>query len=200
MALRRTSKRVLPRPMPKPLSRSCSTPVPRPSSNNPASFGGLGLPLTGPPAPDMLSELTRKPARPERAPDFEFLLIIATAEDALVRVMCNGSPSAMVGSGQPPSPQKRREQCVLRVSRRRPRTHVFVRRFHGLFLYRAQANPQKFWHPRQRARSSLFAANAKGRLHRLPASGQGAPQKNHRGSAGGIRCRLSDRLAQRFRR
>src|SRR6218665_1744662 len=106
MALRRTSKRVLPRPMPKPLSRSCSTPVPRPSSNNPASFGGLGLPLTGPPAPDMRSERTRKPARPERAPDFECLLIIATAEDALVRAMCNASPSAMVGSGQPPSPQE----------------------------------------------------------------------------------------------
>jgi hypothetical protein len=26
-----------------------------------------------------------------------------TAEDALVRAMCNASPSAMVGSGQPPS-------------------------------------------------------------------------------------------------
>ena len=35
---------------------------------------------------------------------FECLLTTPTAEDALVRVMCNASPSAMVGSGQPPSP------------------------------------------------------------------------------------------------
>src|SRR5256885_11074361 len=65
--------------------------------------------------------------------------------------------------------QARRELSMW-GSRRRPRTHVFARRSHGLFLHRTQANPQKLREPRQRARSALPAADADRKSTRLNSS------------------------------
>ena len=49
----------------------------------------------------MCEEHTRKDWSNTRFPSFYECLLTPTAEDALVRAMCNASLSAMVGSGQP---------------------------------------------------------------------------------------------------
>jgi hypothetical protein len=74
-----------------------------------------------------------------------------TAEDALVRAMCNASPSAMVGSGQPPSPQ---ENPVGQSSQ--TQDSCLCPEISWPILIPNASESAKASEPRQRARSALL--------------------------------------------
>ena len=111
--------------------------------------------------------------------------------------MCNASPSAKVGSGQPTKPARHPFDAGARASVAKS---SLARRSHGLFLYRTQAHPQKLRQPRQRARNPVPPADAEGRLYRFPAGRSPAGKAHHRRPAGRVQRGLPDRLAQRLRR